>query len=163
MKKVYVVRGLPGSGKSTRAGQLAAGGGVVHSADDFFMLNGEYLFDVSRIKEAHEWNFAKFCQSLEKGVEVVVCDNTNSRAWEYFHYIEAAWWYGYQVEIESMDMISAEDSAARTVHNVPIEFIQKLINQWEPDAPIDAAAEQLWQQRIDGGGQTWIMRPKPEN
>ena len=43
------MRGLPGSGKSTKARKIAGQFGVVYSTDDFFMVNGEYKFDPKMI------------------------------------------------------------------------------------------------------------------
>lgn len=39
------MRGLPGSGKSTKAKKIAGELGVIYSTDDFFMVNGQYVFD----------------------------------------------------------------------------------------------------------------------
>lgn len=43
------MRGVPGSGKSTKAKKLAGSNGVIYSTDDFFMKNGEYIYDVKFI------------------------------------------------------------------------------------------------------------------
>ena len=54
MKNLYIVRGLPGSGKSTFAKTLVGHDFLVCEADKYFMVNGEYKFDVTKLKEAHE-------------------------------------------------------------------------------------------------------------
>lgn len=43
------MRGLPGSGKSTKAKKIAGSQGVVYSTDDFFMVKGQYVYDGSKI------------------------------------------------------------------------------------------------------------------
>jgi adenylate kinase family enzyme len=43
------MRGLPGSGKSTKAKKIAGEHGVIYSTDDFFMVNGQYVYDVKMI------------------------------------------------------------------------------------------------------------------
>ena len=43
------MRGLPGSGKSTLAKKIAGNAGVVYSTDDFFMVNGQYMYDPKMI------------------------------------------------------------------------------------------------------------------
>lgn len=50
---LVIVRGLPGSGKSTLAKSLVERnrGGVVFSSDDFFMVNGKYVWDGARLGE----------------------------------------------------------------------------------------------------------------
>jgi len=55
MKELFLLRGLPGSGKSTLAKSL---GGINIEADQYFMVDGEYKFDSSKIKLAHN-----YCQS----------------------------------------------------------------------------------------------------
>jgi Tfp pilus assembly pilus retraction ATPase PilT len=45
-KVLYLVRGIPGSGKSTFAKTLS---GEYYEADMFFMVDGEYKFDVAKI------------------------------------------------------------------------------------------------------------------
>ena len=50
MKELFLLRGLPGSGKSTLAKSLD---GIHIEADQFFMAGGEYKFDASKLKEAH--------------------------------------------------------------------------------------------------------------
>jgi len=52
MKELFLLRGLPGSGKSTLAKSL---GGMRIEADQYFMYEGKYEFDASKLKEAHAW------------------------------------------------------------------------------------------------------------
>jgi tRNA uridine 5-carbamoylmethylation protein Kti12 len=49
-KTLIIMRGLPGSGKSTRARELQEKG-VIHSTDTYFTnpLTGEYEFDFEKI------------------------------------------------------------------------------------------------------------------
>ena len=59
MNTLYLIRGLPGSGKSTLASRLTSFSGTEYSlafeADDYFLNeNGEYNFDPSKLREAHE-------------------------------------------------------------------------------------------------------------
>lgn len=53
------MRGLPGSGKSTKAKKIAGNEGVIYSTDDFFMINGKYTYDPKLIGENHEKNFKR--------------------------------------------------------------------------------------------------------
>ena len=51
-----LIRGMPGSGKTTLATQLAGETGVHLEADQFFTdQEGVYTFDGMKIGEAHEW------------------------------------------------------------------------------------------------------------
>jgi NEDD4-binding protein 2 len=53
------MRGVPGSGKSTKAKKLAGTDGLIYSTDDFFMKNGEYVYDVKSIGEYHDRNLKR--------------------------------------------------------------------------------------------------------
>lgn len=55
MQILTLIRGISGSGKSTLANSLSEKTGSIHvEADQFFILNGEYKFDRSKLSEAHE-------------------------------------------------------------------------------------------------------------
>lgn len=43
------MRGVPGSGKSTKAKKLAGNAGYIFSTDDFFIVKGEYVYDPKMI------------------------------------------------------------------------------------------------------------------
>ena len=55
MKQLILLRGLPGSGKSTFAKSL---GGIHIEADQYFMQDGEYKFDASQLKHAHNYCYS---------------------------------------------------------------------------------------------------------
>lgn len=62
------MRGLPGSGKSYKAKKLAeAGHGIVYSTDDFFEVDGKYIYDGSKIGEYHQKNQDRTEEALKKG------------------------------------------------------------------------------------------------
>jgi shikimate kinase len=52
VKILFIVRGLPGSGKSTIAKQLSYNH---FEADQYFERDGEYNFIPSEIGNAHQW------------------------------------------------------------------------------------------------------------
>lgn len=131
MKIVYIMRGVPGSGKSTFARILANEAGVIHSTDDYFYKNGEYVFDPSLLSEYHDQNFAAFCKSLQKGISIVICDNTNTRCWHFERYTEVAARAGYLVALVVMPHPDPEIAAIRTVHSVPSHVISQMISEWE--------------------------------
>lgn len=99
MKELILLRGLPGSGKSTLAKSL---GGIHIEADMYFMENGEYKFDGSKIKLAHN-----YCQSQTKSwmstdgtqvnVDKIIVSNTFTQEWEMTPYYEMAEKFGYRV------------------------------------------------------------------
>lgn len=126
----YIMRGLPGSGKSTLARMLAGSVGVIHSTDDYFMIDGEYRFDETMVKEYHRQNFEAFCRSLDDGVPIVICDNVNFRRWEWLPYQNAARARGYQVAIVELPPLHPGSLAARCIHGVSEEKLWFLYDNW---------------------------------
>jgi predicted ABC-type ATPase len=131
LKIAYIMRGVPGSGKSTVAKSLLNGNGVIHSTDDLFYVGEEYCFDPAKLPEYHRQNYEAFCCSLEKGAPVVICDNTNVKKSHFMWYVEAAQKAGYIVAIIFMPHPDPEVAAARNIHKVPAHTIQRMIKQWE--------------------------------
>ncbi|KAE9023817.1 hypothetical protein PR003_g14009 [Phytophthora rubi] len=93
-----IMRGLPGSDKSTFAQEVARYADQVGlrtricSADKFFQRGGGYVFDRSRLHEAHETCYTQCREALERrldrGVDIVIVDNTNLREHEFERYLD---------------------------------------------------------------------------
>jgi predicted kinase len=122
MKTLYIVRGLPGSGKSTFANSL----GILnhYEADMYHIVDGEYRFDPSKIKNAHEWCKQSAKGAMECGADVVV-SNTFTRKWEYEQYIELAEKYGYTYFILTMN------GDYGSIHSVPDDVIDAMKERFE--------------------------------
>ncbi len=124
--KLILIRGLPGSGKTTLAKQLANDLDAKHFEADMYFenANGEYHFNPQLLPKAHEWCFQQTRKWLNKGRTVIV-SNTFVRHWEmerYLGYCENA---GIDVEIKICD------GDYQSIHNVPIETINKMRQQWQ--------------------------------
>tara|TARA_Y100000310_G_scaffold275978_1_gene292800 strand:- start:11004 stop:11474 length:471 start_codon:yes stop_codon:yes gene_type:complete len=136
-KVMYILRGISGSGKSTVAKQL---GGQVFGSDEFFMHEGEYRFDPSKLGEAHEWNFQRVLQAAKEGISPIIVDNTNTQFWEMKNYVQAAKENGYEVEFHEPDTpwkFDADELAKRNTHGVPQSAIQGMIDRWETDPTVE--------------------------
>ncbi len=95
MKTLYIVRGLPGSGKSSLAKKVSES---VYSADDFFTnKKGEYNFNAKLLGKAHEWCWGKVRDAMFIGANAVAVANTFTQAWEAEKYYQLAEEYGYSV------------------------------------------------------------------
>lgn len=93
-KVLYIIRGIPGSGKST-LGELVAD--QAFSADEYMVdERGKYKFDPTRLKECHDYCFRSVVSAMKVGTQPIlaVC-NTFSQEWEYMRYIFVALAYGY--------------------------------------------------------------------
>mmetsp|Transcript_50348 Transcript_50348/g.108485 ORF Transcript_50348/g.108485 Transcript_50348/m.108485 type:complete len:618 (+) Transcript_50348:395-2248(+) len=128
---VYLMRGAPGSGKSTMARKLLAAHldaqGVrwdpssavasscgslsrafVLSTDDYFTVvdeagNSEYQFNVKKLREYHPKNQTRCEVMMELGVTPLFVDNTNISAWEMKDYVLAAEKHNYHIQVVEPD------------------------------------------------------------
>lgn len=138
-KIMYITRGISGSGKSTLAKSLGENG-VVFSADDFFMVNGEYQFDPEKIKDAHIWNQLRAFNALKNGISPIVVDDTNLEAWEMQPYVKAAQKMGYKIEIREPNTpwkFDSEILAKKNKHDVPKDVIEEMIKRYQPNVTIE--------------------------
>ena len=124
MKELILLRGLPGSGKSS----LAKSFGVNHiEADMFFIRDDKYVFDVTKLRYAHEW-----CQDvveswMEKDITPIVVSNTFTQEWEMDFYYTLAKTYGYIVH----SVIVENRHGSKNIHNVPEEKLEQMKNRFE--------------------------------
>jgi predicted kinase len=112
-KSLILVRGLPGSGKTTFAKML--GTGPVVSADDYFMQHGKYVFDKEKLGRAHQ-----FCQNVTEGYMTgsksrIYVANTFTTEKEMKPYYDLAKKYGYVV----FSIIVENRHNGINIHNVP--------------------------------------------
>lgn len=123
MKELILLRGLPGSGKSTLANLIC---NQHIEADMFFMQDGEYKFDPSKIKEAHKWCQDKTEAWMQKGYNVVV-SNTFTQEWEMESYCELAKTYGYRVHT----VVVENRHGSTNTHNCPEETLNRMKKRFE--------------------------------
>ena len=136
MKNLYLVRGLPGSGKSTLALALANGNEfLVCEADKYFIdgETGEYKFDGSKIKLAHEWCLNTVEMYMHDSTmnnqfyETIVVSNTFTQTWEMVNYYKLAEKYGYRVT----SIIVENRHDGKNVHGVPEDKVEIMRNRFE--------------------------------
>lgn len=121
-----LVRGLPGSGKSTYAGEQARkAGGAVFEAD-LYMVNekGEYAFDHTRLTECHNKCQSMTRLALEHGLDTWV-SNTFVKQLEMAPYIEMAKELGVPVTIYVCK------GQWQSVHGVPDDVMTRMAEGWE--------------------------------
>lgn len=123
-KILYIIRGLPGSGKTTLAHTISD---VVFSADDFFMVDGEYQFDPKRLPDAHAACQARTEAAMQSSEPKIAVANTFAKEWEMKPYFKLAEQYGYQV----FSLIVENRHDDKNVHGVPDDVIQKMNNRFQ--------------------------------
>jgi predicted ABC-type ATPase len=118
--KVWILRGLPGSGKSTLVSNWRTPASYVCSADTYHIVGGVYRFDPKNAANAHNEclkDFANIVANCGKIVDVFV-DNTNTAVWEIAPYYRLAEALGHTVEIVYIHC-DLKQAMSRGVHNVP--------------------------------------------
>lgn len=125
---LYLIRGVPGSGKSTFANQLLHQG-VVHQvleADKYFIDGeGKYNFDPSKLREAHEWCQTRTKKYLLDGDSVAVA-NTSTTEKEVAVYQQIAELTGSNF----VSIIVENRNNSENIHHVPAEKIQQMKNRF---------------------------------
>jgi predicted kinase len=130
MKQLYIVRGLPGSGKTTLAHTITDG--YVYEADQFFMVNNEYKFDPELLRAAHDDCQDRVRQAMIDGQSPIAVSNTFSQRWEMAPYQSLAREFDYQVTIvEVQTSLSDFALSMRNLHNCPADIIARQRARWE--------------------------------
>jgi predicted kinase len=137
MKKVIVLVGLPGSGKSSYTQQLLEDldgqfSAQVHSTDTYFMVKGQYMFDAKRLGYHHRLNLDAFKVSVDAGINLIIVDNTNIKSRDRKPYIDYAFDNDYEVSLQVVGEFTEEFAkvcAERNTHGVPLEVILRMARQ----------------------------------
>lgn len=124
-KHLFILRGIPGSGKSTIAELIARYTNV--AADDYFDIFNSKNFDPKLLGKAHQWCFAQVEDWMQQEEEKIAVHNTFTREWEYKDYIKLAKKYGYTVHV----MVVENHHGNKSVHNVPEDKIQQMRDRFE--------------------------------
>lgn len=124
MKKLYIVRGLPGAGKSTYAHTLAP---LVIEPDMFrYNANNEYVFDSDRNTEVNRKTF-DLCAYAMYNLELPVIAVTAvfTKLDHFLPYVRMARRRGYAVTV-----VECKDQY-ENVHKVPDKAIAQMRSAWE--------------------------------
>ena len=143
MKKIVIMRGLPGSGKSHYVAENYADA-YVCSADNFFERLArkegktyEEVFQPWMLSQAHAECLHEFVIALASNEPVVVVDNTNTTHWEYMNYIAIATTLAdYELEIIEVHCPNAgwlNVFYERNSHGVPWRSMEMMWSRWEHD------------------------------
>ena len=132
---LYIMRGPPGSGKSTIAKEIATKTGARIASADFFHLNekGEYEWKPENVASAHAW-----CRGLVEGIlscdEDCVLDNTNIIINHFLPYVKLADKYGHLwciIVPNTPWAWNVVECAKRNTHSVPEATIARMIKDYQ--------------------------------
>lgn len=140
--QIVIMRGLPGSGKSTNAQALkihAENSGwrvVICSNDDYpgYYPEGVYAWTPERAKEAKRWCQEKFLQAIKDGVEFIIVDNTNLNEKSYGFYQKTGEAHGYDVafntRVPQATVEYIRTCASRNKHGVTEAMLYNMLKAW---------------------------------
>lgn len=152
-----ILRGIPGSSKSTIARKLANDTqdqtvhlvrdsldgnlegrylsglcGAIVSTDLYFLNDaGEYVFDGAKLGEYHSRNLEMCRQLMEDETSQIILDNTNVKLWHFLPYLEMGLKMGYEVRILEMPKLTASEACRRNIHRVPLAAIEAMISGYD--------------------------------
>lgn len=122
MKEVFLIRGVSGAGKTTLAEALLNDTTLHVEADMFFMRDGEYKFDATKLSDAHKECFDTFTVAIaDYHITRVIVSNTFTTLWEIQPYINYAKHHNCKLTVLTVE--KCHDSA--NVHGVPEAVIRQ--------------------------------------
>jgi predicted kinase len=130
---LFLVRGLPGSGKSTFATHIWNEYAVCEADKFFYDKEGNYNFDPTKLKDAHAWCRQEVetrmidHQNNEQYYPEIAVSNTFTQEWEMKDYFDLADKYGYKV----VSLIVENRHGGKNVHGVPEDKLEIMKNRFE--------------------------------
>ena len=130
--ELILLRGLPGSGKTTLAKIIlqlrSTDEPEILSADDFFEdKEGDYNFDPTKLKEAHNYCQFRCSERMRQQKAKIVVANTFTQEWEMDEYFKMAERYNYRVHT----VVVENRHGNKNIHGVPEDKLQQMKNRFQ--------------------------------
>lgn len=125
MKTLILIRGLPGSGKTTLAKNISGCDSATtfhFEADQYFYEDGVYQFNPSKLKEAHElcqYNTSLMLRSYNDVTVIVANTFTTLKEMDYY----------FNLDFDRLQIIDVQKQF-KSVHDVPEEAMSRMKNRY---------------------------------
>ncbi len=127
---IILLRGLPGSGKSSLAFLLSENGKYpIYSVDDFFINSetGEYKFDFQKNYLAYKSCLENLETSLKLKLEKIFIHNTFTIEWELEPYFKLASKYSYKIFVLTVE----NRHGGKNIHDISSEQLKKMAEKYK--------------------------------
>ena len=137
VKRLFILRGIPGSGKSTISRRLAEKHpGIVISERDKFYINpenGKYEWAPEKVPIARQKQLLEIEEALKSG-KSAIADSLHLMHSQYDPLLDIAERTGARPIIIDVPFNKAtpELYASRNLHGVPLNQIENMIKSWQP-------------------------------
>jgi len=155
IKRLVLIRGLPGSGKSEIAKQIKKkhkDSAFICATDDYWVRpDGKYDFNIDLLGNSHAWNQNRVKSTLvfESGSpwdSIVVVDNTNINFSEIRPYAILAEKFEFPVAVLEPNTkwaMDVEKCYELNTHGVPYATILRMYHNWEKTEEVISKIQQL--------------------
>lgn len=128
MPTLNIFRGLPGSGKTTRANQMDTI--VLSPADMYSRRDGVYKWSEKMSREGQKWAMEIFEYCLLHEIDITIAE-VLPKIKCVMKWVVPALKKGYKINVVDCN-VSVKESAERNVHKVSLKHICYMQHDWEP-------------------------------